>query len=85
LGDRNPHRLVGTDLVHAIPVALLGGAGYAIAGLLDANLLGLMLVGAIPGSIAGSFSSLKLKSDMLRPVLATALLVAATLIFLSGV
>ena len=85
LGDRDPHRLVGTDLVHAIPVALLGGAGYAIAGLLDANLLGLMLLGAIPGSIAGSFSSLKLKRDMLRPVLATALLVAAILVFLNSI
>ena len=85
LGNRNPHRLVGTDLVHAIPLALLGGAGYGIAGLIDSNLLGLMLLGAVPGSIAGSFSSLKLNSGVLRTVLAAALLAAATLILFSGV
>ena len=80
LGDKHPQKLVGTDLVHAIPVALLAGSGYAFAGFLDIGLLGVMLLGAVPAAILGSFSSFRLNGAVLRKILAIVLLLASLLI-----
>lgn len=30
-----PHRLVATDIVHAIPLAMVAGLGYLFAGMVD--------------------------------------------------
>ena len=34
-----PHRLIATDIVHAIPLALVAGLGYLFAGLVDGQML----------------------------------------------
>jgi len=34
-----PHRLVATDIVHAIPLAVVAGMGYLFAGMVDARTL----------------------------------------------
>jgi hypothetical protein len=49
-----PRLLVGTDLAHAIPLALLTGLGHLWLGNVSWSLLGTLLVGSIPGVIAGS-------------------------------
>ena len=77
LGDQDPKRLVGTDIVHAIPIALLAGASYSIAGFLDWRLLVLLVLGSIPGAIVGSLLSEKINAVALRKALGVVLVVAA--------
>lgn len=49
-----PHRLVATDIVHAIPLAVVAGLGYLFAGMIDWKMLLSLLTGSIPAVIAGS-------------------------------
>ncbi len=42
-----PHRLVATDLVHAIPLAVVAGLGYLFAGMVDWRML-VRLTGSVP-------------------------------------
>lgn len=77
LGDRDPKQLVGTDIVHAIPVALIAGSGYAIGGYLDFLLLANLLLGSIPGVILGSLFIGKLPAQALRKSIAVLLIIAA--------
>jgi uncharacterized membrane protein YfcA len=49
-----PHRLVATDIMHAIPLALVAGLGYLFAGMVDGQMLLSLLAGSIPAVIAGS-------------------------------
>lgn len=49
-----PHRLVATDLVHAIPLAMVAGLGYLAAGMVNWYMLASLLTGSIPAIIAGS-------------------------------
>jgi uncharacterized membrane protein YfcA len=48
-------KLVGTDIMHAVPLTLVGGIGYLLAGAVDLRLLAMLLVGSIPGIILGSW------------------------------
>lgn len=34
-----PHRLIATDIVHAIPLAVVAGTGYLFAGMVDWKML----------------------------------------------
>lgn len=77
LGDKDPKRLVGTDVVHAIPVALLAGLSYGFAGLIDWTLLLILLTGSIPGVILGSLFVQKVDSAAMRKSLGLVLLLAA--------
>lgn len=76
-----PQELVGTDLVHAIPIALIAGIAYGFAGLVSWGLLGILLAGSIPGVIAGSLLSNKVPSRPMNTVLAVILTMAAVLVF----
>ena len=76
-GDAAPSRLVGTDIVHAIPIALLAGGAYWVGGLLDWSLLGLLLLGSIPGVIVGSMLTNRVNTNFLRKILGSVLIVAA--------
>lgn len=49
-----PHRLIATDIIHAIPLAFVAGLGYLFAGVVDWNLLGSLLLGSVPGVLIGS-------------------------------
>jgi uncharacterized membrane protein YfcA len=42
-------RLVGSDIAHAVPLTLLAGCGHWLAGDVQPALLGLLLLGSIPG------------------------------------
>ncbi len=70
-------RLVGTDIVHAIPLTLVSGAGHAGMGNVDLVLLGMLLVGSIPGIALGSRLTGKLPDRILRIALAGVLMFAA--------
>ena len=77
LGDANPRVLVGTDLAHAIPIALIATSGYAAAGLVDFSILGTLLFGSIPGVVAGSYLGQKLDVHWLRRIVGLVIGLAA--------
>jgi uncharacterized membrane protein YfcA len=47
-------RIVGTDIVHAIPLTFVAGMGHAGLGNVDLTILAALLVGSIPGIALGS-------------------------------
>ncbi len=49
------NHIAGTDIVHAVPLTLVAGTGHAIAGSVDYQLLGNLLVGSLPGIVAGCY------------------------------
>lgn len=68
-----PVRLVATDLAHAIPLALVAGAGHVLLGNVDFAMLGQLLVGSIPGVWIGAHFGGKLPGAVLRPAIAIVL------------
>ncbi len=78
-----PARVVGTDLAHAIPLALVAGSGHLLAGTINVALLMTLLSGSIPGVLIGSWFSARASDAVLRPVLALLLLLTGIKI-LSG-
>jgi uncharacterized membrane protein YfcA len=69
-------RIVGTDIVHAVPLALVAGSGHWLYGDVDPVLLVSLLVGSIPGVIVGSLLSSRAPDHLLRPALAAVLLLS---------
>jgi uncharacterized protein len=68
-----PARLVGTDIVHAIPLTILAGTGHALMGNVDLGLLGNLLLGSVPGVIVGSLLGAKVPETLLRSLIAVVL------------
>jgi len=68
-------RIVGTDLAHAIPLTAVAGLGHLHMGNVDVHLLLSLLIGSLPGIYIGSHISGKIPEYVLRPVLATLLMV----------
>ena len=77
IGDKDPRRLVGTDIIHAIPIALIAGVSYSFAGFFDFSLLLNLLLGSLPGVVIGSMFVSKINASLLRKILAVVLMVAA--------
>jgi uncharacterized membrane protein YfcA len=69
-----PTRLVATDIVHAIPLAMFAGTGYLLGGDVDFKLLGVLLIGSVPGVYLGAKIGPKLPTKILRILLAVGLL-----------
>lgn len=70
-------RLVGTDIVHAIPLTFLAGASHFGMGNVDLKILGLLLLGSVPGIALGSRITGMVPDWVLRVVLALVLCWAA--------
>jgi len=68
-----PSKLVGTDLAHAIPLALLAGLGHLSLGNVDYGLLLNLLVGSIPGVLVGSLVSTRAPLHFIRYAIAIVL------------
>jgi uncharacterized protein len=76
-------KLVATDIVHAVPLTLVGGIGNYFMGNVNLGLLGGLLLGSIPGIIIGSLLAGKVPEAFLRVTLACVLmLVGLKMIFL---
>ncbi len=69
-----PSRLIATDIVHAIPLAVFAGMGHLLMGHVDFGLLGNLLIGSIPGVIVGAMLSSRLPQVLLRRALSAILL-----------
>lgn len=66
-------RLVGSDVVHAVPLALLAGLAHWWTGHVNWTLLVSLLAGSIPAVIVGSLLASRAPDKVLRPVLAVVL------------
>lgn len=74
-------RIVGSDIAHAVPLTLVAGIGHWILGSVDWILLGSLLLGSLPGIWVGSHVSSRIPDRVLRPLLASMLvLIGAKLI-----
>ncbi|MEO1969786.1 MAG: sulfite exporter TauE/SafE family protein [Sphingomonadaceae bacterium] len=69
-------RIVGTDIAHAVPLALIAGLGHWLLGKVDFALLANLLIGSIPGVIVGSLLSSRAPDKLLRIALAAVLTVS---------
>lgn len=67
-------RVVGTDLAHAIPLTAIAGMGHWALGNVNFVLLGSLLIGSLPGIWLGSHLGAKIPEKILRPILASILL-----------
>lgn len=68
-------RIAGTDIVHAVPLTAVAGLGHATLGHIDYPLLASLLVGSLPGIYFGSRLAAGVPDRVLRPALATVLIV----------
>src|SRR3984957_9917641 len=50
-------KIVGSDIAHAVPLTLVAGLGHWYLGAVDLHLLGMLLLGSIPGIILGSYTA----------------------------
>lgn len=71
-----PHRLVATDVVHAIPLAAFAGTGYLFTGMVDASMLMSLLAGSLPAVIVGSLLAKQLGGRWIQLALALVLFLA---------
>jgi hypothetical protein len=71
-------RIVGSDIVHAVPLALAAGVGHWYLGSIDWQVFLSLIVGSIPGILIGSYAAPRIPDTALRMVLAATLIVVAT-------
>ena len=69
--------IVGSDIAHAVPLTLVAGIGHWALGDVDWALMGVLLLGSLPGIIVGSFSATRVPEMVLRLTLASVLFVVA--------
>ncbi len=75
-------RIVGSDIAHAVPLTLVAGIGHWAMGDVNWDLFGGLLLGSVPGIIAGSMLAAHVPERGLRPILAgVLLLVGGRLVF----
>jgi len=74
----NPRRLAGTDIVHAIPLAIISGLGHLWMGNVDWRLLVNLLCGSVPGIFVATLLARRSPEFVLRAIIAV-LLVAVSL------
>ena len=70
-------RIVGSDIAHAVPLTLVAGAGHWLLGTVDWHLMGVLLLGSLPGIVIGSFAAVRVPQGVLRITLAAILIVVA--------
>ena len=75
-------RIVGSDIVHAVPLTLVAGIGHWFLGSIDWLVFAALILGSVPGILIGSYAAARVPETALRVVLALTLLaVAAKLSF----
>lgn len=72
-----PHKLVATDIVHAIPLAAVAGLGYLFAGMVNGPMLLALLAGSLPAVVVGSLLAGRFAGRRLQIALALVLILAA--------
>jgi uncharacterized protein len=67
------HKIIGTDIFHAAALLYVAGFGHFLAGNVDMTTVGWLLIGSIPGVVAGSQLTLSIPDRPLRALLASVL------------
>lgn len=67
------HKVVGTDILHAAGLLWVAGFGHLVAGNVDMHAVAWLLVGSIPGILAGSQFTIHVGDRALRFLLAAVL------------
>ena len=76
-----PQKLVGADIVHAVPLTLVAGLGHAALGTINWTMLAGLLIGSLPAIHLGAALASRLPAGALRNALASVLvLIGARLI-----
>src|SRR3984957_903318 len=70
-------RIVASDIAHAVPLTLVAGIGHWALGAIDWHLMGVLLMGSLPGIIIGSYLAHRVPEPALRLVLAMTLILVA--------
>src|ERR1700729_3290559 len=70
-------RIVGSDIAHAVPLTLVAGIGHWAMGAIDWQLMGVLLIGSLPGIAIGSYFAVRVPETALRLLLAGILVVVA--------
>src|SRR5438105_4157658 len=69
--------IVGSDIAHAVPLTLVAGIGHWALGSVDWALMGVLLLGSLPGIVIGSYCAVRVPETVLRLLLATVLILVA--------
>lgn len=72
--------IVGTDIVHAVPLTLLSGLGHLSIGNIDFSILLALLIGSLPGILIGARLTSMVPDWLLRLILALVLATSAYLV-----
>ncbi|MCK1638656.1 sulfite exporter TauE/SafE family protein [Bradyrhizobium sp. 157] len=70
--------IVGSDIAHAVPLTLVAGIGHWALGSVDWALMGVLLIGSLPGIVIGSYCAVRVPETVLRVVLASVLVLVAS-------
>jgi uncharacterized membrane protein YfcA len=70
-------RIVGSDIAHAVPLTLIAGIGHWALGGIDWPLMGVLLIGSLPGIVIGSYLATRVPETALRLLLAVTLIAVA--------
>ena len=70
-----PAKLVATDIIHAIPLAIFAGIGHLYMGNVDFRILLNLLLGSIPAVMLGAMISAHVPHRILKTILSMALLI----------
>ena len=77
-----PAEVAGTDIAYAVPLTALAALGHWWLGTINWTLLGMLLLGSLPGITIGSLAARAIPEKLLRLLLAATLTgVAAKLVF----
>ena len=69
--------IVGTDIMHAVPLTLIAATGHTFLGNVDGWLLASLLIGSIPGIVVGSLVGGRVNENIVRYALSAMLAVSA--------
>nr|WP_281398572.1 sulfite exporter TauE/SafE family protein [Saccharopolyspora gloriosae] len=73
-------RLVGTDLVQAVPLVLVAALGHLLHGEVHFGLVGSLLAGSLPGVLAGALLSARIPDRPVRVLLGGMLAVTGSML-----
>ncbi|HYW92245.1 MAG TPA: sulfite exporter TauE/SafE family protein [Gammaproteobacteria bacterium] len=76
--------VVGTDVAHAVLLALVAGLGHVSLGTVEPSVLGALLVGSLPGMYLGTRLGRGVPDGLLRHALAVVLLMVGIGMFIQG-
>ena len=76
--------IVGTDLVHAVVLTSIAGAGHYQMGSVDMSLLIYLLMGSLPGVFVGSHIGTRLSPKVMQPIMGSILLAIGLRFVLAG-